>query len=384
MRAKANVSSHNGYLFSIFVFLLSAGASCAQTNMAPPHDSAISDSEVMVAETTSPIDAVDTRVARADLIDDSATDLGADLPASDTPVEISNKPFPPVIAGPDPGEFDCSVTNFVLPGRRSPVPIDCPLNPDCAEPMIVAHRGAGGQVGTIAPENSLYGIRAALLLGVDGVELDIRHTADDQLVLMHDSTVDRTTTGTGEVATMTLSEVTALHLKLPAGSTVTGDFSCATVPTLAAALELTRDHVFIDLDTKTDRIDLVVKAIEDSGLIDQIYVSVGNLNAAIEARALNPDIRIQVRPDTLEEFEEAMASFERPPEIVEIPTALIPDLSAPIRALGSSVFADVWVADAEAYLTDSGSPYLEIFDLGCDIIQSEFPPLPLKALGRWP
>ncbi len=71
---------------------------------------------------------------------------------------------------------------------------------------VVGHRGAAG----IAPENTLFGLEKAVELGVDMVEFDVRQTADESLVLMHDETVDRTTDGTGPVAELTLDEIRAL------------------------------------------------------------------------------------------------------------------------------------------------------------------------------
>lgn len=71
---------------------------------------------------------------------------------------------------------------------------------------IVGHRGASG----LAPENTLSGVRRAVDVGVDSVEFDVRETADDRLVVIHDSSVDRTTDGTGDVGDLTLAEIKRL------------------------------------------------------------------------------------------------------------------------------------------------------------------------------
>ncbi|MCH8294735.1 glycerophosphodiester phosphodiesterase, partial [Candidatus Poribacteria bacterium] len=65
----------------------------------------------------------------------------------------------------------------------------------------VAHRGASGNY----PENTLLAFRKALEIGVDEIELDLYFTKDEQLVIMHDSTVNRTTDGTGLIADLTLA-----------------------------------------------------------------------------------------------------------------------------------------------------------------------------------
>jgi glycerophosphoryl diester phosphodiesterase len=73
-------------------------------------------------------------------------------------------------------------------------------------PQIMAHRGGSG----LWPENTLYAFERAVALGVDVLEMDIHSTADGVLVVIHDSTVDRTTDGTGPVQALTLAELKAL------------------------------------------------------------------------------------------------------------------------------------------------------------------------------
>lgn len=88
---------------------------------------------------------------------------------------------------------------------------------------IWAHRGAGGY----APENTLAAFRLAAEQGADGVELDVQLSADGQVVVMHDETVDRTTNGHGAVKDLTAAELHGLDA---------GDGE--PVPTLAEVFEL--------------------------------------------------------------------------------------------------------------------------------------------------
>ena len=73
-------------------------------------------------------------------------------------------------------------------------------------PLITAHAACRGH----APENTLAGIRAALALGADAIEIDVRCTRDGTPVLLHDSTVDRTTDGAGEITALSLRQVRRL------------------------------------------------------------------------------------------------------------------------------------------------------------------------------
>lgn len=360
-------------LLAVAALLVACGG--AETDAATP-DASTPDAAMPDAATpdAAPDTAPDTDPPDADPPD------AHPAPDADPPDPASGLPF---VAGPPADRFDCTA-DFQDPGRRSPVPLDCVIDPTCEAPMVVAHRGAGGQFATIAPENSLAAIRAALLLGVDGVELDIRHTADDRLVLMHDADLDRTTHGTGPVADYTVAELTEIALRRPVREDIPGDFDCERIATLEQAFALTRGRLFIDLDTKTHRVDLVVAAIAAADLRDEVFISVSSPDKAAEARQLDPTIRVQVRPDSRAEYDATLLLFDRPPEIVEIPTSQLAELAPLIRAAGQKVFVDVWGADARAGLRGDLSAYRDHYDAGAQILQSEFAPLVLEALGREP
>jgi glycerophosphoryl diester phosphodiesterase len=75
-------------------------------------------------------------------------------------------------------------------------------------PLVFAHRG----FGDLGPDNSLYSVERALAAGVDGVDVDGQLTKDGELVIFHDLSVDRLTSGTGRVRDKTLAEMLALDL----------------------------------------------------------------------------------------------------------------------------------------------------------------------------
>ena len=79
--------------------------------------------------------------------------------------------------------------------------------------MIFAHRGDWRN----APENSLKAYQNCIDEGLDGIEVDVQLTKDSVLVVMHDPTLNRTTTGTGNVADYTYAELQELYLKSPIG-----------------------------------------------------------------------------------------------------------------------------------------------------------------------
>jgi len=106
----------------------------------------------------------------------------------------------------------------------------------------VAHRGASGNY----PENTLLAFQRALEIGVDEIEIDLHFSRDGQLVAMHDSTVDRTTNGTGAITNLTFSEIKALD----AGSWFGQRFRDERVPTWEEVLDLVHGQVKLNVHLK--------------------------------------------------------------------------------------------------------------------------------------
>ncbi|RNC83214.1 MAG: hypothetical protein ED557_10950 [Balneola sp.] len=109
------------------------------------------------------------------------------------------------------------------------------------EILVCAHRATVGYL----PENSLSAIRESVALGVDIIELDVRTTADDSLVIMHDHDIDRTTNGSGYVSSMSYSALQEYFL------THADSLTNEKIPTLREVLYLTQNEdVILNLDLK--------------------------------------------------------------------------------------------------------------------------------------
>ncbi len=109
-----------------------------------------------------------------------------------------------------------------------------------APPAIIAHRGASAH----APENTLAAFRLALEHGADGIELDAKLTADGQVVVIHDPTVDRTTGSSGIVREMTLAQLKALD----AGSFFDFLYAGEPIPTLAEIFDIIGSRTLINVE----------------------------------------------------------------------------------------------------------------------------------------
>ena len=107
------------------------------------------------------------------------------------------------------------------------------------EVIVVAHRGDWRH----APENSLQAIQNCIDMGVDMVEIDIQKTKDGHLVLMHDKTINRTTSGNGRVKHFTLDSLKSFNLKDGLGKRTAFE-----IPTLEEAMLLAMDKILVNLD----------------------------------------------------------------------------------------------------------------------------------------
>ncbi len=121
--------------------------------------------------------------------------------------------------------------------------------------LVIGHRGMPSK----APENTVEGSLLAYEYGADIIENDIYLSKDGHVVVMHDSTIDRTTNGTGKIEQMTLEQIKKYYVNKQFGS----KYPTCEIPTLAEYFEAFRDndaHIFIEI--KTSNAAVVPKMIE--------------------------------------------------------------------------------------------------------------------------
>jgi glycerophosphoryl diester phosphodiesterase len=111
---------------------------------------------------------------------------------------------------------------------------------DLSKPAIFAHRGASAY----APENTLAAFELAVQQGATAIELDAKLSLDEHVVVIHDQTVDRTTSSSGRVAKMRLEELR----RLDAGSHFDISFAGEKIPTLSEVFEFVGQRTFINVE----------------------------------------------------------------------------------------------------------------------------------------
>jgi glycerophosphoryl diester phosphodiesterase len=127
--------------------------------------------------------------------------------------------------------------------------------------MVVAHRGDWRE----APENSVWAVKKAIEKGVDMAEIDLAMTKDSVLILMHDNTIDRTTTGKGKPSDFTLEEIKKLNLRDGLGVETQ-----MKVPTLEEILTISEGKIMLNLDKGFDYIKQVYPLVKKRNMFDQI------------------------------------------------------------------------------------------------------------------
>lgn len=167
-----------------------------------------------------------------------------------------------------------------------------PAGPDASptgRPLIWAHKGASVR----APENTLPAFTEAVELGADGVELDVQLSADDELVVCHDETVDRTSNGHGWIRDLALSQLRELDF-----SGGRDGFAGTPIPTLREVLELLRPTgLNVNIELKNAVLPYpgmeqrVVDLVGETGMNSRVIYSTFNHNSAwrlTQAQSANP------------------------------------------------------------------------------------------------
>ena len=263
---------------------------------------------------------------------------------------------------------------------------------------IAAHRG-GAQLW---PENSLRAFRESLALGVDLLELDVHLTADGEVVVIHDATLDRTTDGRGAVGERTAAELAAVRLRDPAGAP-----SDERLPTLDEVLAVVApSHAGLLVEVKGPMAG--VNVVYERGECDA-RITAGPAYAGVVAKTLarlrkasmlgranvmgfSPDVVTETRaldPGVPTTFLVAAAHVRHVDARPEAPvgwaarlgatdlgiqhTLASRDLMTAARAAGLRV--GVWTVNDEESMR-------RVVDVGVDVLTTDRPDLACRVLGR--
>lgn len=230
-------------------------------------------------------------------------------------------------------------------------------NEDGKRIKVIAHRGEHLK----HPENTLPAFQAAIDAGADYFELDVRTTSDGKFVLMHDSTLDRTTNGTGEVHKHTFDEIRALD----AGAKFSPSFAGTKVPTLDEAFDLAHGKINVYVDTKYADPQQLVDTIMHHDMQDHVVIY-GNPFFLYDVHRINPTLKV---------MPEAITS--------DICKFLVRDYQPKVIAFDANDFKDDVIgcakqANAKIYvdrLGDADNPetWQKAIDQGADGIQTNLP-----------
>ncbi len=162
-------------------------------------------------------------------------------------------------------------------------------------PLVSAHRGGPD---TDYPENSIETFQRVASKMPAIIECDIALTKDSVLVLMHDETLDRTTTGKGKVSRHTLAELKELNLKDPAGTATN-----YRIPTLEETLRWGIGQVLFTLDVKRNvPYQLVVDAIRKTKAEAYVIIITYSADQAAVVHNLAPDLMISASIKNVEDL----------------------------------------------------------------------------------
>jgi glycerophosphoryl diester phosphodiesterase len=255
------------------------------------------------------------------------------------------------------------------------------LAEDTAAPRVAAHRGGA----LLWPENSLLAFRSAVSLGADYVEFDVHLSRDGEVVVIHDPTLDRTTTGAGPVNERTLAELRTLRLKDRAGAVT--EERIPTLHEVAAIAAAGRRRMLLEIKVDAER--RRYPGIEEKvvAILDRLGMSASTVVMAFEretwrrVRQLRPDITAGclLSPNTLRTMgstlsREIEAARDAGVGVVGLHQVLV-DAETVAAARRAGMTLGVWTVNELDALR-------RVIDLGVAIVITDRPDLATGLLRR--
>ncbi len=135
------------------------------------------------------------------------------------------------------------------------------------------------------PENSVSSVKAAIAAGAEALECDTQRTKDGHIVICHDLSINRTTTGTGDIPSLTLAEIKSYKL-LDRNGNPTNE----TMPTLEEFLKACRGRIYVDLDysPRTASTAEVMAVVEKLEMMEQVWFYCNSVEKCREVLSISP------------------------------------------------------------------------------------------------
>lgn len=265
-------------------------------------------------------------------------------------------------------------------------------NPNSKNVLVICHRGDWRNY----PENSIPAIESVIRMGADMVEIDVQLTKDSVLVLMHDRTIDRCTTGRGKIGEMTYEELQRHYLKTAHGVRSSLDLK---VPTLREALEVCKDRITVNIDKGYDYYPMVLALTEELGVTHQVLIKGGKSLADIEAKMAENENNLLYMPivtpanaGSAKIFEEYIAA-DKSQLAYEVcwneMTPIVEECMQRVIADGSKLWVNtLWnslcggLSDDVAYEKSAEEVYGKILEMGATMIQTDRPEFLLDYLRK--
>ena len=261
-------------------------------------------------------------------------------------------------------------------------------NPSSRKVLVASHRGDWRNY----PENSLAAIESVIGLGADIVEIDLALTSDSVLMVCHDRTLNRTTTGKGLIAEIPYDSVRRCFLKSGHGVATSHR-----MPTLREALELCKDRIVVNIDKGYQYYDLVQRLSEELGVTGQLLIKGKSPVADVAAKFAEHPRNMMYMPiiDILKPKGQALFAEYREKGIVPLAYEICWDRPAPeveacmreVVAGGSKLWVNsLWASlcggldDDRAFEGDPAAVYGKLVDMGATMIQTDRPELLISYL----
>jgi glycerophosphoryl diester phosphodiesterase len=218
---------------------------------------------------------------------------------------------------------------------------------------LCAHRGAMATY----PENTISAFRAAVKAGAHMVEFDVWLTKDNEMVVIHDATVDRTTNGKGKVSGFMLSEIK----KLDAGSWKAPEFTDERIPTLEEVLNVMPHNIWLNIHIKGEGQlpVLVANLIAKQRRLHQAFLAC-NAAAARKAKDAVSEIMICNMERQESDQEYVTETIRAKADFIQLRRANYPDFAANVKSLKESGIR------VNYFGTDSPEQIKMLFENGVD------------------